>query len=71
MLSSLVPTSLPPSPGPLQVFPDKRSVKLIKSQSLSVNWYQYCPETAVLLLSTSGQGNVLQPFVFRVGGVCV
>uniref|UniRef100_A0A8C5A8Z3 Mic1 domain-containing protein n=1 Tax=Gadus morhua TaxID=8049 RepID=A0A8C5A8Z3_GADMO len=50
-----------------QVFPDKRSVKLIKSQSLSVNWYQYCPETAVLLLSTSGQGNVLQPFVFRNG----
>uniref|UniRef100_A0A8C5CJ49 Mic1 domain-containing protein n=1 Tax=Gadus morhua TaxID=8049 RepID=A0A8C5CJ49_GADMO len=49
------------------VFPDKRSVKLIKSQSLSVNWYQYCPETAVLLLSTSGQGNVLQPFVFRNG----
>ncbi|KAG7276393.1 hypothetical protein CRUP_021904 [Coryphaenoides rupestris] len=50
-----------------QVFPDKRSVKLLKSQSLSVNWYQYCPETAVLLLSTSAQGNVLQPFAFRNG----
>ncbi|KAJ3611884.1 hypothetical protein NHX12_021897 [Muraenolepis orangiensis] len=50
-----------------QVFPDKRSVKLLKSQSLSVNWYQYCPETAVLLLSTSMQGNVLQPFAIRNG----
>uniref|UniRef100_A0A667ZDY8 Regulator of MON1-CCZ1 n=1 Tax=Myripristis murdjan TaxID=586833 RepID=A0A667ZDY8_9TELE len=50
-----------------QVFPDKRSVKLLKSQSINVNWYQYCPETAVILLSTTVQGNVLQPFAFRSG----
>uniref|UniRef100_A0A667ZM55 Regulator of MON1-CCZ1 n=1 Tax=Myripristis murdjan TaxID=586833 RepID=A0A667ZM55_9TELE len=49
------------------VFPDKRSVKLLKSQSINVNWYQYCPETAVILLSTTVQGNVLQPFAFRSG----
>uniref|UniRef100_A0A665VHE7 Uncharacterized protein n=1 Tax=Echeneis naucrates TaxID=173247 RepID=A0A665VHE7_ECHNA len=49
------------------VFPDKRSVKLLKSQSINVNWYQYCPETAVILLSTTVQGNVLQPFAFRNG----
>uniref|UniRef100_A0A3Q2QLV7 Regulator of MON1-CCZ1 n=1 Tax=Fundulus heteroclitus TaxID=8078 RepID=A0A3Q2QLV7_FUNHE len=49
------------------VFPDKRSLKLLKSQSINVNWYQYCPETAVILLSTTVQGNVLQPFAFRNG----
>uniref|UniRef100_A0A3B4Y0F7 Regulator of MON1-CCZ1 n=1 Tax=Seriola lalandi dorsalis TaxID=1841481 RepID=A0A3B4Y0F7_SERLL len=49
------------------VFPDKRSVKLLKSQSINVNWYQYCPETAVILLSTTVQGNILQPFAFRNG----
>ncbi|KAI4900015.1 hypothetical protein NFI96_005109 [Prochilodus magdalenae] len=48
-----------------QVLPDKRTVKMLKSQSINVNWYMYCPETAVLLLSTTVQGNVLQPFAFR------
>lgn len=48
------------------MFPDKRSLKLLKSQSINVNWYQYCPETAVILLSTTVQGNILQPFAFRV-----
>ncbi|KAG7222957.1 hypothetical protein INR49_029179 [Caranx melampygus] len=48
-----------------KVFPDKRSLKLLKSQSINVNWYQYCPETAVILLSTTVQGNILQPFAFR------
>uniref|UniRef100_A0A3Q3F858 Regulator of MON1-CCZ1 n=1 Tax=Kryptolebias marmoratus TaxID=37003 RepID=A0A3Q3F858_KRYMA len=52
-----------------QVFPDKRSLKLLKSQNINVNWYQYCPETSVLLLSTTVQGNVLQPFAFRNGTV--
>uniref|UniRef100_A0A7N6BYH1 Mic1 domain-containing protein n=1 Tax=Anabas testudineus TaxID=64144 RepID=A0A7N6BYH1_ANATE len=49
------------------VFPDKRNLKLLKSQSINVNWYQYCPETAVILLSTTVQGNILQPFAFRNG----
>ncbi|KAM7369561.1 hypothetical protein PAMP_010878 [Pampus punctatissimus] len=53
-----------------QVFPDKRSLKMLKSQSINVNWYQYCPETAVILLSTTVQGNVLQPFAFRNGSMC-
>ncbi|XP_070409630.1 regulator of MON1-CCZ1 complex isoform X2 [Nothobranchius furzeri] len=52
-----------------QVFPDKRSLKLQKSQNINVNWYQYCPETAVLLLSTTVQGNVLQPLAFRNGTI--
>ncbi|XP_012679166.1 regulator of MON1-CCZ1 complex [Clupea harengus] len=50
-----------------QVLPDKRTLKLLKSQSINVNWYMYCPETAVLLLSTTVQGNVLQPFAFKSG----
>uniref|UniRef100_A0A673GRH1 Uncharacterized protein n=1 Tax=Sinocyclocheilus rhinocerous TaxID=307959 RepID=A0A673GRH1_9TELE len=47
------------------VLPDKRTLKLLKSQSINVNWYMYCPESAVLLLSTTVQGNVLQPFAFK------
>uniref|UniRef100_A0A4W5P2V5 Regulator of MON1-CCZ1 n=1 Tax=Hucho hucho TaxID=62062 RepID=A0A4W5P2V5_9TELE len=50
-----------------QVLLDKRSLKLLKSQSVNVNWYMYCPETAVILLSTTTQGNVLQPFAFKSG----
>ncbi|XP_064186533.1 regulator of MON1-CCZ1 complex [Anguilla rostrata] len=50
-----------------QVQPDKRSLKLLKSQSINVNWYMYCPETSVILLSTTVQGNVLQPFSFKSG----
>ncbi|KAK1173734.1 regulator of MON1-CCZ1 complex-like [Acipenser oxyrinchus oxyrinchus] len=50
-----------------QVLPDKRSLKLQKSQSINVNWYMYCPVTSVILLSTTVLGNMLQPFFFRSG----
>ncbi|KAJ8010642.1 hypothetical protein DPEC_G00077200 [Dallia pectoralis] len=50
-----------------QVLPDKRCLKLLKSQGIYVNWYIYCPQTAVILLSTTVQGNVLQPFAFKSG----
>nr|KAF6280362.1 regulator of MON1-CCZ1 [Pipistrellus kuhlii] len=49
------------------VLPEKRSLKLLKSQSLNVNWYLHCPESAVILLSTTVLGSVLQPFHFRAG----
>lgn len=52
-----------------QVQPEKRSLKLLKSQSINVNWYLYNPENAILLLSTTVQGNVLQPFYFRSGTI--
>ncbi|KAI5624126.1 hypothetical protein C0J50_16239 [Silurus asotus] len=52
-----------------QVLPEKRSLKLLKSQSINVNWYVYCPETAVLVLSTTVQGNILQPFAFKSGTI--
>uniref|UniRef100_A0A7N4P142 Regulator of MON1-CCZ1 n=1 Tax=Sarcophilus harrisii TaxID=9305 RepID=A0A7N4P142_SARHA len=50
-----------------QVLPEKRSLKLLKSQNINVNWYMYCPESSVILLSTTVLGNVLQPFYFRAG----
>ncbi|OWK01658.1 hypothetical protein Celaphus_00017658 [Cervus elaphus hippelaphus] len=37
------------------------------SQNINVNWYMYCPEGSVILLSTTVLGNVLQPFYFRAG----
>ncbi|PNJ81078.1 regulator of MON1-CCZ1 complex isoform X3 [Pongo abelii] len=49
------------------VLPEKRSLKLLKSHNLNVNWYMYCPESAVILLSTTVLENVLQPFHFRAG----
>ncbi|NXS44283.1 RMC1 protein, partial [Balaeniceps rex] len=51
-----------------QVLPEKRSLKLLKNQSINVNWYMYCPESSVILLSTTVLGNVLQPFYFKVKG---
>ncbi|XP_042299307.1 regulator of MON1-CCZ1 complex isoform X2 [Sceloporus undulatus] len=52
-----------------QVLPEKRTLKLLKSQNINVNWYMYCPESAVILLSTTVLGNVLQPFYFKSGGM--
>ncbi|XP_062488818.1 regulator of MON1-CCZ1 complex isoform X3 [Pezoporus occidentalis] len=52
-----------------QVLPEKRSLKLLKNQSINVNWYMYCPESSVILLSTTVLGNVLQPFYFKSGTV--
>ncbi|MBN3292447.1 RMC1 protein, partial [Polypterus senegalus] len=52
-----------------QVLAEKRSLKLLKSQSINVNWYMYCPETSVILLSITAAGNVLQPFLFRNGAM--
>ncbi|XP_044279950.1 regulator of MON1-CCZ1 complex isoform X3 [Varanus komodoensis] len=48
-----------------QVLPEKRTLKLLKSQNINVNWYMYCPESSVILLSTTVLGNVLQPFHFK------
>ncbi|KAL2778212.1 regulator of MON1-CCZ1 complex isoform 5 [Daubentonia madagascariensis] len=49
------------------VLPEKRTLKLLKSHNINVNWYMYCPESAVILLSTTVLENVLQPFYFRAG----
>ncbi|KAG8133527.1 hypothetical protein E2320_011332 [Naja naja] len=52
-----------------QVLPEKRTLKLLKSQNINVNWFMYCPESSVILLSTTVVGNVLQPFYFKGGAM--
>lgn len=52
-----------------QVLPEKRSLKMIKNYSVQVNWFVFLPESAVLLLSSSGLGNVIHPYHFRAGSV--
>ncbi|XP_007435370.1 regulator of MON1-CCZ1 complex [Python bivittatus] len=52
-----------------QVLPEKRTLKLLKSQNINVNWFMYCPESSVILLSTTVLGNVLQPFYFKAGAM--
>nr|XP_033789768.1 regulator of MON1-CCZ1 complex [Geotrypetes seraphini] len=52
-----------------QVLPEKRCLKLLKNQNINVNWYMYCPESSVILLSTTVLGNVLQPFYFKSGSM--
>eukprot|EP00040_Diaphanoeca_grandis_P040132 m.261353 g.261353 ORF g.261353 m.261353 type:complete len:673 (-) comp41979_c0_seq1:72-2090(-) len=51
------------------VSPERRSLKLIKSYSLTVNWFVFSSENKVLLLSSSLQANVLQPYHFKDGTV--
>ena len=51
------------------VYPEKRSLKLIKSYNLTVNWFVYSSENKVLLLSSSLQANVLQPYHFKDGSI--
>eukprot|EP00038_Savillea_parva_P003456 m.125942 g.125942 ORF g.125942 m.125942 type:complete len:657 (+) comp11178_c0_seq1:415-2385(+) len=51
------------------VYPEKRSLKQIKSYQIAVNWYVYSHENRVLLLSTGLQANQLQPYLFKDGGV--
>ncbi|XP_064605810.1 regulator of MON1-CCZ1 complex-like [Liolophura sinensis] len=52
-----------------QVYPEKKSLKCLKTFGTSVNWFDWLPQSAVLLLSTGSLGNVLQPFHFRPGTV--
>lgn len=52
-----------------QVQPEKHSLKMIKNYSVQVNWFVFLPESALLLLSSSGLGNVIHPYHFRAGSV--
>eukprot|EP00041_Stephanoeca_diplocostata_P015656 m.299467 g.299467 ORF g.299467 m.299467 type:complete len:725 (+) comp20113_c0_seq2:179-2353(+) len=52
-----------------QVSPEKRHLKLLKSYSLSVNWFVYSHEQKVLLLSSSLQANILQPYLFKESSI--
>ncbi|GLH05996.1 Uncharacterized protein GBIM_11526 [Gryllus bimaculatus] len=50
-----------------QVQPEKHSLKALKSYSMSVNWFVFCPQSNLMLLSTSTLGNQMQPMFFRQG----
>ncbi|XP_071965710.1 regulator of MON1-CCZ1 complex-like [Antedon mediterranea] len=50
-----------------QVYPEKKSLKSLKSFSLSVNWFVYLAESSLLLLSSSPLGNIFNPFLFKQG----
>ncbi|XP_028515381.1 regulator of MON1-CCZ1 complex [Exaiptasia diaphana] len=52
-----------------QVMPEKHSLKMIKNYNVQVNWFVFLPESAMLLLSSSGHGNIIHPYHFRAGSV--
>ncbi|KAK2194106.1 hypothetical protein NP493_2g06014 [Ridgeia piscesae] len=52
-----------------QVSAEKKTLKLLKTYSVTVNWYVWLPQSAVLLLSTGAIGNLIQPFHFRLASM--
>lgn len=52
-----------------QVLPEKRALKALKSHSLSVNWFVFCPQSCLVLLSSGTLGNQMQPLHFRQGSI--
>ena len=49
--------------------PEKRTIKLVKSLGVTVNWQIYSHENRVLLLSSSPNANVIHPYHFKRGTV--
>jgi len=52
-----------------QVLPERKTVKLLKTVSLPVNWFVWSYESLTLLLSSGTVGNTLHPFSFKLGVV--
>ncbi|XP_066997555.1 regulator of MON1-CCZ1 complex [Anabrus simplex] len=50
-----------------QVLPEKRTLKALKSHSLGVKWFVFCPQSCLMLLSSGTVGNQMQPLHFRPG----
>lgn len=53
----------------LQVVPEKRSVKALKSLSLGVNWFVFCPQSYLILLSSGTIGNQMQALHITPGNL--
>nr|CAD7398869.1 unnamed protein product [Timema poppensis] len=51
------------------VIPEKRALKNIKSLSLGVNWFVFCPQSSLMLLSSGALGNQMQPLHFKSGTI--
>merc|ERR1712142_192863 len=47
-----------------QISPEKKSLKCLKTFSLSINWFVWLPINCVLLVSSGTIGNTLNPFLF-------
>ncbi|XP_053973264.1 regulator of MON1-CCZ1 complex [Hylaeus volcanicus] len=52
-----------------QVNPEKRSVRAIKCLSLGVNWFVYCPQSQLVLLSSGTAGNQMQALHVTLGNL--
>lgn len=52
-----------------QVISDKKTLKLLKTYSIHVNWFIWSCESSVLLVSSGSIGNTLFPFLFKSGTV--
>ncbi|CAI9721715.1 Regulator of MON1-CCZ1 complex [Octopus vulgaris] len=48
-----------------QISPEKKSLKCLKTFSLSINWFVWLPVNCVLLVSSGIVGNTLNPFQFK------
>jgi len=51
------------------VVPEKHCLKALKSHSLSVNWFVFCPQSCLLLLSSGTLGNQMQPLYLKPGNI--
>ncbi|OXU25511.1 hypothetical protein TSAR_009329 [Trichomalopsis sarcophagae] len=52
-----------------QVIPEKRCVKALKSLSLQVNWFIFCPQSYMVLLSSGTLGNQMQALYITPGNL--
>ncbi|XP_014207194.1 uncharacterized protein C18orf8 [Copidosoma floridanum] len=52
-----------------QVIPDKRSLKVLKSLCLQVNWFIFCPQSYLVLLSSGTLGNQMQTLYVTPGNL--
>nr|XP_027201920.1 regulator of MON1-CCZ1 complex-like [Dermatophagoides pteronyssinus] len=53
----------------LQVLIEKKSLKSLKSFSLTVDWFVFQPASGILLIANGTFGNVIHPFSFRLSNV--
>ncbi|XP_046742310.1 regulator of MON1-CCZ1 complex isoform X1 [Diprion similis] len=51
------------------VVPEKRTVKALKSLSLGVNWFVFCPQSYLVLLSSGTIGNQMQALHITPGNL--
>ncbi|XP_074641074.1 regulator of MON1-CCZ1 complex-like isoform X2 [Tubulanus polymorphus] len=48
-----------------EVIPEKRTLRSLKTHSVSVHWFVWMPDSAILLLASGSLGNIIHPFQFK------